>query len=70
MIFVDTPNEKLFCSLCDSVFTDPVIVRCGVCNLCMKMLVNSSFFYILNIFFYVFQHTFCRACVKCRDGGI
>ena len=30
LVFVDTPNKKLFCRLCGRVFKDPVIVSCGV----------------------------------------
>ena len=30
IVFVDTPNKKLFCRLCGRVFKDPVIVSCGV----------------------------------------
>lgn len=32
VLFVDPPNKKLYCPLCKSVFTDPVIVSCGVCT--------------------------------------
>ena len=30
LVFVDAPNKKLCCRLCDRVFKDPVIVSCGV----------------------------------------
>jgi len=30
LVFVDSPNKKLFCRLCGKVFKDPVIVTCGV----------------------------------------
>ena len=29
-MFVEPPNKKLFCRLCDRVFSNPVIVECGV----------------------------------------
>lgn len=29
-IFIEQPNKKLFCALCNRVFKDPVIVSCGV----------------------------------------
>lgn len=30
MLFVDEPSSKLFCTLCQRVFKDPVITSCGV----------------------------------------
>ncbi|KAK7003570.1 E3 ubiquitin-protein ligase TRAF7-like isoform X1, partial [Biomphalaria glabrata] len=37
IVFVDSPNKKLFCRLCDQVFKDPVIVSCGhtYCKSCV-----------------------------------
>ncbi|CAC5419906.1 TRAF7 [Mytilus coruscus] len=36
-VFVDEPNKKLFCKLCNQVFRDPVIVSCGhtYCRQCV-----------------------------------
>ncbi|XP_059145102.1 E3 ubiquitin-protein ligase TRAF7-like isoform X2 [Physella acuta] len=38
LVFVDSPNKKLYCRLCDSVFKDPVIVSCGhtYCKSCVQ----------------------------------
>lgn len=30
MLFVDEPSSKLFCTLCQRVFKDPIITSCGV----------------------------------------
>jgi len=38
LVFVDSPNKKLFCRICDNVFKDPVIVQCGhtYCRCCVQ----------------------------------
>ncbi|CAL1526297.1 unnamed protein product [Lymnaea stagnalis] len=38
LVFVDSPNRKLFCRLCERVFKDPVIVSCGhtYCKACVQ----------------------------------
>ena len=38
LVFVDSPNKKLFCRLCNEIFKDPVIVSCGV-----SILLTSGF---------------------------
>ncbi|BFZ17892.1 hypothetical protein BsWGS_20930 [Bradybaena similaris] len=37
LVFVDSPNKKLFCRICGEVFRDPVIVACGhtYCRTCV-----------------------------------
>lgn len=39
-IFIEQPNKKLFCALCNRVFKDPVIVSCGhtFCQRCVEVL--------------------------------
>lgn len=38
IVFVDPPSKKLFCRICEKVFTDPVIVQCGhtYCRPCVQ----------------------------------
>ena len=43
-MFVDSPNKKLFCRLCNEIFKDPVIVSCGV-----SIYVNIFFFILFLI---------------------
>ncbi|XP_076443202.1 E3 ubiquitin-protein ligase TRAF7-like [Babylonia areolata] len=40
-LFVEPPNKKLFCRLCDRVFSNPVIVECGH-TYCKRCVQNSS----------------------------
>ena len=39
LMFVEPPNRKLFCRICDQVFRDPVIVQCGhtYCRPCVQV---------------------------------
>ena len=30
LVFIEPPNKKLYCALCNHVSKDPVIVSCGV----------------------------------------
>ena len=43
LIFVEPPNRKLFCRICDKVFRDPVIVQCGhtYCRPCVQVRLST-----------------------------
>ncbi|XP_005096532.1 E3 ubiquitin-protein ligase TRAF7 isoform X2 [Aplysia californica] len=44
LVFVEPPNKKLFCRICDQVFRDPVIVACGhtYCRPCVQNRVDGT----------------------------